>query len=140
MATRFRAAERDEGTNPVTKPTSPAPEPYTCPRCGAVIHNPRTPTAEPSDAILTPKETAQHLWECWRLQRGERRLAQLRAGPVGSGPAFHRDGCVVRYRKSSVDTWAMKQLGREHGSTSHESAWEQTASAEPAGTLAGKIH
>jgi hypothetical protein len=82
-----------------------------------------------SGAILTSEEASRYLWQCWRLQRSPRRLAQLRALPVGAGPAFHRDGCAVRYRKRSLDTWATKQLGAEHGNTSVESAARQVDAA-----------
>lgn len=83
----------------------------------------------PDGAILTCEEASQHLWERWRLRRSERRLAQLRALPVGTGPAYHRDGTCVRYRRASLDAWAMRQLGDEHGSTSAESAQRQMTAA-----------
>jgi hypothetical protein len=84
-----------------------------------------TMTQPNTGSILTPKEASAYLWANYRLQRSERRLAQLRAAPVGSGPPYHRDGCTVRYRQESLDTWAMQQLGREHGNTSDESAFNQ---------------
>ena len=80
-------------------------------------------------AILTCEEASQYLWSRWRLRRSDRRLAQLRSLPVGTGPVYLRDGCCVRYRQASLDQWAMKQLGEEHGSTSDESARRQTAAA-----------
>ena len=76
--------------------------------------------------ILTAKEASAFLWQCFRLQRSERRLAQLRGHPVGAGPPFHRDGCAVRYRRASLIEWAQKQLGREHGNTSAEQAFHQS--------------
>jgi hypothetical protein len=86
----------------------------------------RAPASEPSfGRFLTAKEASAYLWEQYRLQRSERRLAQLRAAPVGAGSPFHRDGCAVRYRRESLDAWAAKQLGCEHGSTSAEAAFHQ---------------
>jgi hypothetical protein len=94
-----------------------------------ITESPDGTTVLPDDpeTIFTGKEASEYLWVRWRLQRSERRLGQLRGQPVGAGPAFHRDGCAVRYKRGSLDAWAVKQLGREHGSTSDESAWEQTA-------------
>jgi hypothetical protein len=82
----------------------------------------------PTRAILTTKEASNYLWDRWRIQRSERRLAQLRALPIGTGPAFMRDGVVARYRRDSLDAWAEQQLGHVFGSTSDESAWRQASS------------
>jgi hypothetical protein len=82
-----------------------------------------------NSAFLTAEETSSYLWQRFRLRRSPRRLAQLRALPAGAGPPFYRDGCVVRYRSASVDTWALQQLGNEFTNTTAESAYHQQHSA-----------
>jgi hypothetical protein len=72
------------------------------------------------DEWLTAEELSQFLWSEFRIKRNTRRLGQLRA--TGGGPGFHRDGLVVRYRKSRARVWAEDQLGEEITSTSEESA------------------
>jgi hypothetical protein len=92
----------------------------------------RHTTAEEPDTeaqvILTPKEASEHLWRRWKLQRAERRLQQLRGQRAGAGPPFRRDGNTVRYELRSLDSWAVKQLGPEHASTSAEEAFHQQRS------------
>jgi hypothetical protein len=79
----------------------------------------------PRSDFLTAEETSEYLWRKFRLRRSPRRLAQLRALPCGAGPPFYRDGCVVRYRPASVDTWALQQLGNEFVNTTAEAAYHQ---------------
>jgi hypothetical protein len=74
-------------------------------------------------APLTPEETVEYLWSRWRIQRSIRRLAQLRM--LGSGPAFVRDGNVVRYPPRLVDQWAVQVLGPPVRSTAEEAAHHQ---------------
>jgi hypothetical protein len=95
----------------------------------ATVETPPTPTKNSTDrsndSFFTGREASEYLWKRYRIQRSERRLAQLRAAPVGAGPPYFRDGAVPRYRRGSLDTWALMQLGREHGSTSDEAAFHQ---------------
>jgi hypothetical protein len=72
------------------------------------------------DEWLTGDEASRFLWDEYRIKRNSRRLGQLRAS--GKGPRYHRDGLVVRYRKSSLRAYAEDQLGDEVTSTSEESA------------------
>jgi len=72
------------------------------------------------DCWMTAEELSRLLWDEYRIKRNARRLGQLRAS--GEGPPYHRDGQVVRYRKSRARVWAEDQLGEEITSTSEESA------------------
>jgi hypothetical protein len=65
-------------------------------------------------------EASRLLWDEYRIKRNPRRLGQLRA--TGKGPLYHRDGQVVRYRKSDLRSWAEAQLGEGIRSTSEECA------------------
>jgi hypothetical protein len=79
---------------------------------------------EPADdRVMTCEEASEYLWEQYRLQRSPRRLGQLRAGPVGSGPEFHRVGNIPLYRQSKVNNWARAQLGESFTNTSDEQAF-----------------
>jgi hypothetical protein len=82
------------------------------------------------DAILTPTEASDHLWQRWRLRRLARRLAQLRN--LGAGPVFLRDGVRTLYRSAYIDQWAEAQLGGPITSTSQESALDQVRAAAAA--------
>jgi hypothetical protein len=75
--------------------------------------------------FLTCEEARDYLWAEYRLQRSERRLGQLRLS--GEGPAYHRAGNAVRYRRSALDDWALKLLGAPAISTADETARRQVA-------------
>jgi hypothetical protein len=69
--------------------------------------------------FLTPEETTSYLDNRYKLKRGKRRLAEMRAS--GEGPPFFRaGGNQVLYRRDLVDKWAVKLLGEPLRSTSEE--------------------
>jgi hypothetical protein len=75
---------------------------------------------EDTPKLLTPAESSVYLWERYRIRRGERRLAQLRA--TGEGPAYHRVGVVVRHTPQQLDAWAQALVGTPVSSTNEETA------------------
>jgi hypothetical protein len=70
--------------------------------------------------LLTPEEASAYLWEHHRMRRSPRRLQDLRM--VGNGPAYHRDGVVVRYSRHGLDEFAREQYGEAVRSTSQETS------------------
>lgn len=66
----------------------------------------------PADALLVPDEAAAYL----RTTRAA--LSQKRS--LGSGPAYLKNGYLIRYRKSSLDAWLEGQSADE--SVRHRSA------------------
>jgi hypothetical protein len=73
------------------------------------------------DEYFTPDELTTYLRDQYRLQRGKRRLAEMRA--TGEGPPFFRaGGCQVLYRRDLADTWARAVIGEPLKSTADESS------------------
>ncbi len=57
---------------------------------------PSNPEDYPDTAFLSPDQASEFLKRVFNIDRGPRRLAQLRA--EGTGPQYFRDGNVVRYQ------------------------------------------
>jgi hypothetical protein len=74
----------------------------------------------PVGDLLTTDEVPGYLEREYRVKRGKRRLAELRAS--GEGPPYLRDGSRVIYRRRDVDAWALRLLGKPMTSTSEEAA------------------
>jgi hypothetical protein len=85
---------------------------------------------EAAPKLLTPAESSVYLWERYRIRRGERRLAQLRA--TGEGPEYHRVGVVVRHTPQQLDAWAQALAGTPVSSTVDEAERRGAAEREPA--------
>jgi hypothetical protein len=85
--------------------------------------------SETARELLTPAESSVYLWERYRIRRGERRLAQLRA--TGEGPEYHRVGVVVRHTIQQLDAWAQELVGDPVSSTNEEAARRNMADREP---------
>jgi hypothetical protein len=77
-------------------------------------------TMSPVGDLLTTEEVSRYLSERWRLKRGPRRLAELRA--AGTGPEYHRTmgNRGVIYSRRAVDRWAVGVLGVAVASTAEE--------------------
>jgi hypothetical protein len=90
-----------------------------------VTTEPPDPEDYPDTAFLDPDQASAFLWRTFRLSRGRRRLAQLRA--EGTGPKYFRDGNVVRYQPRHLREYGEKCLAGPVSSTSEESAKRQTA-------------
>jgi hypothetical protein len=78
--------------------------------------------------FLTSEETTDHLDRHYKLKRGKRRLAEMRAS--GEGPPYFRaGGNQVLYRRDLVDEWAIALLGEPLKSTAEEAVRHQRSRA-----------
>jgi hypothetical protein len=83
---------------------------------------------------LTPDELTAYLKEKYRIDRGRRRLAEMRA--TGEGPPYFRaGGCQVLYRRDLADAWALNLLGEPLRSTAEETARRTSRHAERAAAV-----
>ncbi len=71
----------------------------------------------------TADELSAALWDCHRIQRSARCLAQLRS--IGGGPPYVRDGITARYPRDLAHAWAERLLGTPVSNTSEETARKQ---------------
>jgi hypothetical protein len=88
-------------------------------------HPPRGPPEQPPDpedwpegAYLDPEQASRFLKAVFNLNRGPRRLAELRV--EGTGPLYFRDGNVVRYQPRHLREYAERCFGAPARSTAEE--------------------